>query len=380
MTEHSIWADEHLQFRKTVRRFFEREIEPNVRAWERAGMFPPELFRRAGALGLLQAGVPAEYGGGGGDFLHHVILHEEHGYSVAGASMGGGLGIDGSGYVILAGGTEEQKKEWLPRYASGEVIAEACFTEPQSGSDVAGFRTFARKDGDDYVINGHKIWITNGSLCTMLPVVCKTDPAGGTKGMSILLVDVDMPGVSKSRPIETLHKGCANEAEFFFEDVRVPARRLLGGREGGGFKQVMSVLNDMRIAEGARYLAAAERAFELTLDYVKNRSAFGQRVFDFQNTQFRLAEMKTELTVGRAFLESMLRKIKAGTVSPADSSMTKMWLSELEFRVADQCLQFFGGMGYAHEMPISQIWTHARVHRILLGTSEIHRMAIGRTL
>ena len=380
MAEPGIYADEHLQFQQTVRRFFEREIEPNIREWERAGMFPRELFRKAGAAGILQAGVPPEYGGGGGDFLHHVILHEEHGFSVAGASMGGGLGIDGSGYVILAGGTEEQKKEWLPRYATGEVVAEACFTEPQSGSDVAGFRTFARKDGTDYVINGHKIWITNGSLCTMLPVVCKTDPSGGTKGMSIFLIDADMKGVSKSRPIDTLHKGCANEAEFFFEDVRVPAERLLGGREGGGFKQVMSVLNDMRVAEGARYLAAADRAFALTLDYVKDRKAFGQRVFDFQNTQFRLAEMKTELTVGRAFLDSMLRKVRAGTVTPVDSSMAKMWLSELEFRVADQCLQFFGGMGYAHESPISQIWTHARVHRILLGTSEIHRMAIGRSL
>jgi acyl-CoA dehydrogenase len=380
MSESEAYSAEHLEFKNTVRRFFEREIEPNVRRWEREGMFPRELFRKAGAAGLLQAGVPAEYGGGGGDFLHHVILHEEHGSSVAGASMGGGLGIDGSGYVILAGGTEEQKKEWLPRYASGEVIAEACFTEPQSGSDVAGFRTFARRDGSDYVISGHKIWITNGSLCTMLPVVAKTDAAGGTRGMSIFLVDADMPGVSKSRPIETLHNGCANEAEFFFENVRVPAERLLGREEGGGFKQVMSVLNDMRVAEGARYLAAAEKAFDLTVEYVKERRAFGQRVFDFQNTQFRLAEMKTELAVGRAFLDKMLRKIRSATLTPADSSMVKMWLSELEFRVADQCLQFFGGMGYAHEMPISQIWTQARAHRILLGTSEIHRWALGRAL
>jgi acyl-CoA dehydrogenase len=379
MQEQEIFSDEHRQFRDTVRRFFQREIEPNIRQWERDGIFPRDLFRKAGAAGILQAGIPTEYGGGGGDFLHHVILHEEHGYSVAGASMGGGLGIDGSGYVIYAGGTEEQKREWLPRYASGEVVAEACFTEPQSGSDVAGFRTYARKDGSDYIINGHKIWITNGSLCTMLLVVCKTDPQGGAHGMSLFLVDADTKGVSRSRPIETLHKGCANEAEFFFEDVRVPAERLLGGREGGGFKQVMSVLNDMRIAEGARYLAAAERAFDLTLEYVKDRKAFGQRIFDFQNTQFRLAEMKTELTAGRAFLEALLAKL-GNNLTPVDSSMAKLWLSELEFKVADQCLQFFGGMGYAHETPISQIWSHARAHRILLGTSEIHRLAIGRSL
>lgn len=380
MQTQEIFSDEHRQFRDTVRRFFQREIEPNIRQWERDGIFPRDLFRKAGAAGILQAGIPTEYGGGGGDFLHHVILHEEHGYSVAGASMGGGLGIDGSGYVIYAGGTEEQKREWLPRYASGEVVAEACFTEPQSGSDVAGFRTYARKDGSDYIINGHKIWITNGSLCTMLLVVCKTDPQGGAHGMSLFLVDADMKGVSRSRPIETLHKGCANEAEFFFEDVRVPAERLLGGREGGGFKQVMSVLNDMRIAEGARYLAAAERAFDLTLEYVKDRRAFGRRIFEFQNTQFRLAEMKTELTAGRAFLEGLLAKLGNDSLTPVDSSMAKLWLSELEFKVADQCLQFFGGMGYAHETPISQIWSHARAHRILLGTSEIHRLAIGRSL
>ncbi|MET0987143.1 MAG: acyl-CoA dehydrogenase family protein [Steroidobacteraceae bacterium] len=380
MSEEQVYTQEHLQFRETMQRFFAREIEPNIKAWEREGIFPADLFRKAGAAGILQAGAPVEYGGGGGDFLHHVIFHEAHGYSVAGASMGGGLGIDGSSYVILAGGTEEQKKEWIPRYASGETIAEACFTEPQSGSDVAGFRTFAKKDGGDYIINGHKIWITNGNLCTMLPVVCKTDPDGGVKGMSILLVDANAKGVSRSKPIETLHKGCANEAEVFFENVRVPADRLLGGREGGGFKQVMSVLNDMRIAEGARYLAAAEKAFELTVEYVKDRKAFGQRIFDFQNTQFRLAEMKTELSVGRAFLDKCLRKIQSATLTPVDASMAKLWLSELEFRVADQCLQFFGGMGYAHESPISQIWTHARVHRILLGTSEIHRLAIGRSL
>lgn len=376
-----VFDESHEAFRQTARRFFRTEVEPYFRDWERIGTFPAEVFHKAGAAGLLQAGIPTEYGGGGGDFLHHVILHEEMGYSIAGASMGGGLGIDGSGYLIMAGGTEEQRRHWLPRYASGETIAEACFTEPQSGSDVAGFRTHARRDGDHYVLNGSKIWITNGNLLSMVPVVCKT---GGTDGapsaMSILLVDVDTPGVRQGQPIETLHRGCANECEYFFDDVRVPADRLLGGREGGGFKQVMGVLNDMRVAEGARYLAAAELAFALTLDYVQQRRAFGQRIADFQNTQFRLAEMHAELCVGRAFVDQTLLKIKRGTLTPIDASMTKMWLSELEFRVADQCLQLHGGMGYAHASPISQIWTHARVHRILLGTSEIHRVLIGKSL
>jgi len=375
-----IFSDDHNEFRMTVRRFFRREVEPHFRDWEKIGTFPADLFRKAGAAGILQAGIPTEYGGGGGDFLHHVVLHEEMGYSLAGASMGGGLGIDGSSYLIYAGGTEAQKHEWLPRYASGETIAEACFTEPQSGSDVAGFRTTARRDGDSYVINGNKIWITNGNLCTMVPVVCRTDSQSGRSGMSVLLVDVDTPGVSRGKPIETLHRGCANEAEFFFQDVRVPTERLLGGREGAGFKQVMGIFNDMRVAEGARYLAAAELAFALTLDYVRNRQAFGQRILDFQNTQFRLAEVKTELAVGRAFIDQTLARIKRGTLTAVDASMAKMWLSELEFRVADTCLQLHGGMGYAHASPISQIWTHARVHRILLGTSEIHRVLIGKSL
>jgi len=375
-----IFSDDHHAFRATVRRFFRREVEPHVQEWEQVGSFPAELFRKAGAAGLLQAGIPSEYGGGGGDFLHHVILHEEMGYSLAGASMGGGFGIDGSSYLIYAGGTEAQKHAWLPRYASGETIAEACFTEPQSGSDVAGFRTTARRDGASYLINGNKTWITNGNLCTMVPVVCKTDSESGKGGMSILLVDVDTPGVARSKPIETLHRGCANEAEFYFDNARVDAERLLGGQEGGGFKQVMGVLNDMRVAEGARYLAAAELAFALTLDFVRNRKAFGQRILDFQNTQFRLAEMKTELTVGRAFIDQALGKIKHGRLTAVDASMAKMWLSELEFRVADTCLQLHGGMGYAHASPISSIWTHARVHRILLGTSEIHRVLIGKSL
>jgi len=375
-----VFDDDHVAFRQTVRRFFRTEVEPHYRDWEREGTFPAALFRRAAAAGILQAGMPTEYGGGGGDFLHHVILHEEMGYSPAGASMGGGFGIDGSSYLILAGGTEEQKREWIPRYASGETIAEACFTEPQSGSDVAGFRTHARKQGDSYVINGNKTWITNGNLCTMVPVVCKTDNPDGSQGLSILMVDTDAPGVTRSRPIETLHRGCATECEFFFADVQVGRERLLGGREGGGFKQVMGVLNDMRVAEGARYLAAAELAFAVTLEFVSTRKAFGQRILDFQNTQFRLAEIKTELAVGRAFIDQTLAKIKCGKLTPVDASMAKMWLSELEFRVADQCLQLHGGMGYAHESVISSIWTHARVHRILLGTSEIHRVLIGKSL
>ncbi len=376
----NVFSPEHEQFRETVKAFFRKEVEPNVKEWEKAGIYDPAIFPKAAEYGLLQAGIPVEYGGMGGDFLHHVILHEEHGASVAGASIGGGLGIDGSGYVIWAGGTEEQKKEWLPRYASGETIAEASFTEPQSGSDVAGFRTFARKDGDDYVVNGSKTWVTNGSLCTMLPTVVKMELEDGKTGLSVLLIDADSKGLTRSSGIETLHRGAANEAEIFYEDVRVPKERLLGGKPGGGFKQVMSVLNDMRIAEAARFVAAAELGFDLTVEFVKNRHAFGQRVFDFQNTQFVLADIKTEIAVARAFVDQCLAKTLDGTLTATESSMAKLHASEMEFSVLDRCLQLHGGMGYAHEMPISQLWTFARAHRIYLGTSEIHRLAIGRSI
>ena len=219
-------------------------------------------------------------------------------------------------------------------------------------------------------------------MCTMMPVVCRTSEDAGSRSFSILLVDTDMKGVSKAQPIETLHKGCANEVEFAFDNVRVPKDRLLGGVEGNGLKQVMGVLNEMRVAESARFLAAAELGFEMTVEYVKNRKAFGQRIIDFQNTQFGLASLKTELMVGRAYVDQCLARSQhlEGKVTPIESSAAKLWTSELEFRVLDQCLQFHGGMGYAHDMPISQLWTHARAHRILLGTSEIHRMAIGRSL
>ena len=377
----SIFTEEHVAFKDTVTRFFKVEIEPNVKEWEKAGSFDPGIFKKAAEYGLLQAGIPVEYGGMGGDFIHHAILHEGNGYSTAGASLGNGLSIDGSSYMIWAGGTEEQKKYWLPLYASGECIAEAAFTEPQSGSDVQGFKTFAKRDGDDYIVNGSKIWITNGSMLTMLPTVVRVERADGKTGLACLLIDSDTPGVTLGNPIMTAHRGCSVESEVFFEDVRVPAERLLGGAEGNGFRQAMSVINDMRVAEAARFLAAAELAFDLTVEYTRNRRAFGQAVIEFQNSQFQLADIKAELTVLRAYIDQLLaRTVTAGGVDPIDGSIAKLTASETEFKVMDRCLQLHGGMGYAHEMAISQMWSLSRVHRIYLGTSEIHRLTIGRSI
>jgi alkylation response protein AidB-like acyl-CoA dehydrogenase len=378
--ERPLLTESHRQFRDTVARFFRDEVEPHVKEWEKVGTFPADLFRTAAKYGLLQAGMPAEYGGMGGDFLHHTILHEGHGFSIGGASIGNGICTDGTSYIILAGGTEEQKKEWIPRFASGEAISEAAFTEPQSGSDVAGTRTFAKRDGSDYVINGSKIWITNGSICTVFPVIARTENSDGTSSISCLIVDADMPGVTVGKPIETAHRGCSIETEVFFEDVRVPADRLLGGTEGGGFRQAMGVINNMRVTEAARFTAAAELAFDLTVDYVKNRRAFGQSIFDFQNTQFQLADMKAELLMLRTYIDACLAKTLDGTLTPTESSVCKLMASETEFKVMDRCLQLHGGMGYANEMTISKLWSLSRVHRIFLGTSEIHRMVIGRSI
>ena len=373
------FSSEHQQFRETVRRFFRNEVDPHIKEWEKAGTFDPSIFRKAGEYGILQAGIPVEYGGMGGDFVHHAILHEEHGYSLGGSSMGGGFGTDGSSYLIYASGTEEQKKEWLPRYASGEVIAEVCFTEPHCGSDLNAIRTTAKKVGDDYVINGSKMSVTNGSMLTMLPVFAKFESSDGKPASGIFLIDGDMRGVHKSKPIRTIHQGCSVESEVYFEDVRVPANRLLGEDPfGSAMPNILPVLINMRAAQALRFQAAAETAFDLTVDYVKERKAFGQRVFDFQNTQFQLANMKTELTVMRAFLDQCVTKMADGSLTAEESAMAKLAASELEFKVIDRCLQLHGGMGVAHEMPISQLWTGARIHRIFLGTSEIQRQTIAR--
>ncbi|WP_176593604.1 acyl-CoA dehydrogenase family protein [Sphingobium sp. EM0848] len=380
MQERPVFTPEHEQFRQTVRRFFRTEVDPHYKQWERDGIYDRDIFRKAGEYGILQAGIPTEYGGMGGDFLHHAILHEEAGYSLGGISMGGGLSTDSSSYLIYAGGTEAQKKAWLPRYASGDVIAEACFTEAQAGSDLRAIRTVARRDGGDYVINGAKLWVTNGVHCNLLPTYALIDEGSGKPGAGIFLIDASMPGVNKSKPIETIHRGCGAEIELFLEDVRVPADRLVGEGDSAALPNVLKVITDMRVAQACRFLAGAELAFDLTVDYVRNRKAFGQSIFDFQATQHALAEMKTGIATLRPFVDQCLDKIQLGTLAPAESAMAKLAASELEFSVADRCLQLHGGMGLAVETPISGIFTTSRIHRIFLGTSEIQKNAIAKSI
>jgi acyl-CoA dehydrogenase len=376
-----IFGPEHEEFRKTARRFFQTEIEPNTSAWEKTGMFPAELFRKAGEYGLLCAGMPEAYGGLGGDVLHHVILHEEHGFSPAGASLEGGLCIDSVTYTLLNNGTEEQKREWLPKFATGEVIAEVAISEAGAGSDVQGTKTWARRDGDDYVINGAKMWLTNGPILNLVFVIAKMEAEPGTKPkFSMFIVPVNTKGITVSSPTELMVKGCGALAEMYFDDVRVPASSLMGGVAGRGLPAAFSTLALGRLVVAARSIASSELGIALTTDYVRQRRAFGQAIFDFQNTQFKLATAKAQARVGRVFVDSLLAKLLRGDVDPTDAAIAKLTSTETEFGILDECLQLFGGFGFSNEFPISKMFAAARGNRIKTGSSEIMRMLIGRSL
>jgi alkylation response protein AidB-like acyl-CoA dehydrogenase len=371
---------EHEQFRETVRRFFQRQVAPNVRQWEKDGFFPAELFREAGKAGLLCSGMPVEYGGGGGDVRHHVILHEEHCFAPSGASLESGLTTDISTYCVFNTGTEEQKKEWIPSIAAGETIIEIGLSEAGAGSDVQGIKTSATRDGGDYIINGHKMWVSNGPILTTLLLLAKTRSADGRDSFSMFIVPMDMKGVTRSKPTDLLLKNCGGVCEVYFDNVRVPARNILGGVEGRGLKAALSMLTTGRVVTSARAMATSELALALTLDFVKQRQAFGQRVFDFQNTQFKLASVATEIAAGRALTDYTIKRLVAGTCDDVSAAKAKLFTSEAEGRILDECLQLHGGAGFSNEQPISKMYTLGRVHRVYGGTSEVMRSIIGRSM
>lgn len=375
-----VYRDDHDAFRETIRKFIRSEIEPNIRQWEKDGHFPAELFKAAARAGLLAPGIPEDYGGGGGDVLHGVILHEELGYSVAGASLGAGLGTEMiPTYLLYDCGTEQQKRDWLPIFTRGDGIAEVGVTEAGAGSDTWGITTHARPDGDDYIINGQKMWMSNGPILTHLFLVCKTQTKG-RDSTTMFILPLDTEGVSRSSPTDLMAKGCGGVCEVFFDDVRVSAQNILGGEEGSGLKHAFSSVTLARVQNAARAVAASELALELTLDYVKNRRAFGQAVYEFQNTQFKLASVATEIAAARAFVDAGLQKMLGDTLDQVEAAKLKLFCSEMEGRVMDECLQLHGGVGFSNEYPISQMYSHARAHRIYLGTSEIMRLIIGRSL
>jgi len=379
MENRSIYDSDHELFRANARRFFREELEPNIEEWENASIVPREFWRSAGEKGLLCCGIPEEYGGPGADFKYNMVSSEEIGYAIGGGSCGFALQSDITAYYILNHASEELKQKWLPPMVSGEIISSIAMTEPSTGSDLQAIRTTAIRDGDEYVINGQKTFITNGQHSDFVIVVCKTDPTLGAKGISLVIVETGTPGYEKGRNLDKIGQKGADTSEMFFADVRVPVSNLIG-EEGKGFGYLMSELPRERLTVAFRAWAEAQRAYEITVEYTKEREAFGKPLFAQQNTAFSLADVATELAVGWAYLDQCLAKIVAGTLTAQEGAMAKLWTTEKEGKIVDTCLQFFGGYGYMREYPISRMYTDARVRRIYGGSTEIMKLFIGRSL
>lgn len=379
MENRSIYDSDHELFRANARRFFREELEPNIEEWENASIVPREFWRSAGEKGLLCCGIPEEYGGPGADFKYNMISSEEIGYAIGGGSCGFALQSDITAYYILNHASEELKQKWLPPMVSGEIISSIAMTEPSTGSDLQAIRTTAIREGDEYVINGQKTFITNGQHSDFVIVVCKTDPTLGAKGISLVIVETGTPGYEKGRNLDKIGQKGADTSEMFFADVRVPVSNLIG-EEGKGFGYLMSELPRERLTVAFRAWAEAQRAYEITVEYTKEREAFGKPLFAQQNTAFSLADVATELAVGWAYLDQCLGKIVDGTLTAQEGAMAKLWTTEKEGKIVDTCLQFFGGYGYMREYPISRMYTDARVRRIYGGSTEIMKLFIGRSL
>jgi alkylation response protein AidB-like acyl-CoA dehydrogenase len=375
----SIYETEHEDFRQSVRAFMEREVVPHHEQWEADGQVSREVWRRAGEQGLLCFDVPEEYGGPGiKDFRYNMIVAEES--ARAGAS-GPGFAVHTDIIVpyIITLGSDEQKQRWLPGLASGELVSAIAMTEPGAGSDLQGIRTTAVDKGDHYVLNGSKTFISNGILSDVVIVVARTDPEAGHQGISLLVVERGMDGFARGRNLEKLGLKAQDTAELSFDNVAVPKANLLG-EEGQGFVYLMQNLPQERISIACIAIAAIERALELTLDYVKEREAFGRSIGSFQNTRFTLAEMATEAYVARTFVNHCVEKLNAGEVDTSLASMAKWWTTELQKKIVDQGVQMHGGYGYMSEYPISKAYADTRIQTIYGGTTEIQKEIIGRSL
>jgi len=361
-----------------VRRFFEKELLPNIDKYEQEGIIPKELWLKAGEMGLLCPTIDPEYGGAGGDFLHLSIIDEELGYTGQ-ASFTIQTHTDIVASYIEALGSEEQKRKWLPKMVTGELIGAIAMTEPHAGSDLKAISTTARHDGDEYVIKGQKTYITNGINADLIIVVCKTAPEMGRNGVSLIVVDAPREGFDRGKRLRKMGMKASDTAELFFDNVRVPATNLLG-TENAGFKQVMHEIPKERLSIATIAMAAAQKAFDTTVAYVKERMVFGKPLIEFQNTQFKLAELKTQLQVGWAHLDQCIAKHLKGELTSDEAAVAKLFNTELQCRMVDECLQLHGGWGYMAETPISRMYTDARVRRIAGGSSEVMKMLIARTL
>ncbi len=377
LAKRSFYSDDHHLFRDQVRKFFDRELVPYLDRWEEQGEIDKGFWRLAGDAGLLCPNVPEAYGGLGLDFGYNAVIVEELGY--VGSSAGITLHSDIVAPYLVEYGSEEVKQHWLPRMISGETPTAIAMTEPGAGSDLQGIRTNAVKDGDDYILNGSKTYITNGQHADLIIVVAKTDPGEGAKGTSLILVEADRPGFARGRNLDKIGLHGQDTSELFFQDVRVPQANRLG-QEGMGFAYLMNQLPQERLGIAIGAQASAQRAFDEAVRFTKERKAFGRTVFEFQNTRFTLADLAAKLQAGWAHLDWALRRHNDGKLTAGEASAAKLWHTELQWEACDAALQLHGGAGYMNEYLIARLWRDARVTRIFGGTNEIMKEVIARAI
>ncbi|WP_316520475.1 acyl-CoA dehydrogenase family protein [Kitasatospora brasiliensis] len=377
--QREIFTEQHDDFRATVRAFLAKEVLPHYDRWEKAGIVDRSVWLAAGRQGLLGLAVPEEYGGGGTpDFRYAAVLAEE--FARAGASgLAIGLHNDIIGPYLTSLTTEEQKRRWLPGFCSGELITAIAMTEPGTGSDLQGIRTQAVDQGDHYLLNGAKTFISNGILADLVVVVARTTPEGGAHGLSLLAVERGTPGFERGRNLDKIGQKAQDTAELFFGDVRVPKENLIG-ELNGGFVHLMQNLAQERLTIAAAAIAGAEYLVEITTDYVKQREAFGRPLAKLQHVRFEIAEMATECAVTRTFVDRCITEHNRYALTPADASMAKWWATELQKRTADRCLQLHGGYGYMNEFPVARAFTDGRIQTIYGGTTEIMKEIVGRSI
>ena len=376
----SPWMDEELElFRDAARRFVENEVAPNDARWREQKHVDREIWNKAGEVGLLCTDIPAEYGGVGGDARHEAIVTEEmgrHGITSIGHTVHSILA-----HYLLNYGSEAQKRRWLPRMARGELVGAIAMSEPGAGSDLQSVRTRAVREGNHYVLNGSKTFLSNGLHAGLVGIVAKTDPAQGARGMSIIMVEPEgQAGYRVGRVLDKIGQNGWDTAEIFLDDCRVPADRLLGPAEGQGFIQLMRDLPYERALLALGGVAAMEYALRLTVDYARSRRLFGQALLEMQNARFKLAEVKTQVHLARLCIDDCIQKLAAGTLDTVTASMAKLWITDTQCRVMDECLQLFGGYGYMKEYPISKLYADSRVQRIYGGTSEVMKEIVARSL
>lgn len=378
MIDRTLFNGEHCLFRDNLKRFLTREVLPFHSQWEERGYVSRKIWNRAGSEGFLCPTVPEEYGGSGGDQLFSISVIEE--IAIAGTSgLGWSLHSDVVAPYILSYGTETQMKHYLPRMVKGEIVGAIALTEPAAGSDLKGILTTARRVGDEYVVNGSKAFITNGLHCDLVILAVKTDSQDRAKGISLLLVDATLPGFSRGKLLKKSGMHALDTTELFFQDMRVPVSNLLGN-EGQGFAMLMQQLPWERLQAAIHSISAAEAALSLTIEYTKERHAFGRELLALQNTRFTLSELRTEVQIGRVFVDKCAEMLLQGKLDAAVASMAKYWSTNLRFKVTDACVQLFGGYGYMSDFPISHAWADAGIYRLAGGSNEIMKEVIGRSL